>query len=320
MPKPTSETFKFDLRNAILHAKYFTTRRAIGNNEKSLSGESFRRINLPTWPVQSPAFMIGRMNLSRLSKGLLVCLALFASFAFSGFVFAAEPALTNSAPTAAVDIVYPDITNRTDFAVSEEIQTAMKKLRLQPGFYAELFASEPFIVNPTSFTFDEQGRAYVVETHRRRTSVFDIRNHPDWLDADLSFRTPEDRANFLKRTLSPTNSALPKTIIHDRNGDGKFDWHDLEVESERIRLARRSRFQRRRRFTAITYADDFKTHHVRRRRRSRHAQRATYGSRAFPISGECRTLNHDGKADIRVKNCSAASACTSVQAVTICTA
>jgi len=178
--------------------------------------------------------------------------ALCAGITLSG----AEPALTNS--TAGSGTAYPNITNRTDFAASEEIQTAMKKFRMQPGFHAEMFASEPFFSNPVSFAFDEQGRAYVVETHRRRTSVYDIRNHRDWLDDDFSFRTTEDRANFLRRVLNPTNTALPKSIVQDRNGDGKYDFHDLEVESERIRLLTDADFNGVA-DSATTYAEDFRS-------------------------------------------------------------
>jgi quinoprotein glucose dehydrogenase len=141
---------------------------------------------------------------------------------------------------------------------SAELDLALKKLRLTPGFKAEIFAAEPLIQNPTSFAFDEQGRTYVVETHRRRTSVYDIRNHPDWLDADFSFRSVADRANFFRKVLVPGNTNLPSKIVVDRNGDKKFDVRDLEVESERIRLVlddnRDGKADR-----ATTFADNFKT-------------------------------------------------------------
>ncbi len=117
-----------------------------------------------------------------------------------------------------------------------ELDLAVKKLRVSPGFKAEIYAAEPLIQNPTSFVFDEKGRAFVVETHRRRTSVFDIRNHRDWLDADYSFRSVADRSNFFRRVLVPGNTNLPAAIVQDRNKDGKFDVRDIEVESERIRL------------------------------------------------------------------------------------
>jgi quinoprotein glucose dehydrogenase len=129
----------------------------------------------------------------------------------------------------------PPAPSKTNSA-SSDFELAVKKLRLTPGFKAEIYAAEPLIQNPVSFTFDEQGRAYVVETHRRRTSVFDIRNHLNWLNDDYSFRTVEDRSNFFRKVLIPGNTNLPPKIMVDRNKDGKFDFHDLEVESERVRM------------------------------------------------------------------------------------
>lgn len=139
-----------------------------------------------------------------------------------------------------------------------ELDVALKKLRVTPGFKAEIYAAEPLIQNPVSFDFDEQGRAFVVETHRRRTSVFDIRNHPDWLNDDFSFRSVADRSNFFRKVLVPGNTNLPAKIIQDRNNDGKFDVRDLEVESERVRLLfddnRDAKADR-----ATTYATGFNT-------------------------------------------------------------
>jgi len=104
-----------------------------------------------------------------------------------------------------------------------EVELAMRKFRVVPGFRIEPFATEPEIQNPVNFTFDEQGRAYVVETHRRRTSVFDIRYYPDWVDDDFSFRTVLDRSNFFKKVLVPGNKNIPPKYSQDRNGDGKYD-------------------------------------------------------------------------------------------------
>lgn len=129
------------------------------------------------------------------------------------------------------DDKYPD-----GVSLADDPATAMKKFRIQPGLKIDVFAAEPDIQDVVSFAFDDKGRAFVVETGRRRTSVFDIRKHRDWTENDLSFRTVQDRINFLKEKLVPENKALPKDILVDRNNDGKFDWKDLEVESERIRL------------------------------------------------------------------------------------
>src|SRR4051812_37274341 len=54
---------------------------------------------------------------------------------------------------------------------SSAAEAAIKRFRVAPGLKVDVFASEPLIANPVSFAFDERGRMYVVETHRRRTSV-----------------------------------------------------------------------------------------------------------------------------------------------------
>ena len=117
---------------------------------------------------------------------------------------------------------------------SLEAIAAAANLSVHPGFALDIYASEPLLANPVSLTFDEKGRCYVVESHRRRTSVYDIRRFPDWLDTDFSFNKVADRADFLRENLSAGNPSIPKQFIVDRNRDGVFDWKDLEVESERI--------------------------------------------------------------------------------------
>jgi quinoprotein glucose dehydrogenase len=113
-----------------------------------------------------------------------------------------------------------------------------------PGLKVDLFASEPDVRNPVALSIDERGRVFVVESDRRRSSVFDIRGHKDWLEKDLSFRTVQDRIDFLKQQVSPTNPAVIKRLLGsggngsfaDFNKDGVVDWRDLEVQTERIRL------------------------------------------------------------------------------------
>src|SRR6478672_5442059 len=43
-------------------------------------------------------------------------------------------------------------------------QEAMAAMNLPPGFKVELVASEPELINPTSFTFDNRGRIWVTES------------------------------------------------------------------------------------------------------------------------------------------------------------
>jgi quinoprotein glucose dehydrogenase len=135
-----------------------------------------------------------------------------------------------------------DVNVVTSTGATEDAATAIRKFRAAPGLKIDLFAAEPMLANVVSFAFDEHGRCYVVESNRRRTSVFDIRGLGEWLDADFSFRTVEDRADFFRTTLSSTNPKLPdflkakRNLLADYNRDGTVDWRDLEVQSERIRL------------------------------------------------------------------------------------
>jgi hypothetical protein len=87
--------------------------------------------------------------------------------------------------------------------------SALPRLRVAPGLKLQLWASEPLIENLTSVSYDHLGRAYVVETGRRRTSVFDVRNLQPWLDDDFALRTAADRAEFLRRVLTPGNTNYP---------------------------------------------------------------------------------------------------------------
>src|ERR1700744_1471987 len=65
-------------------------------------------------------------------------------------------------------------------------EVALKKFAVAPGLRVDLWAEEPLIENVVAFAFDEKGRAFVVETHRRRTSVPDIRKNTDWLFDSLA--------------------------------------------------------------------------------------------------------------------------------------
>jgi quinoprotein glucose dehydrogenase len=132
---------------------------------------------------------------------------------------------------------------KTDNSLIDEPSVALRKFTVAPGLKVDLFAAEPDVRNPVALSVDEDGRVFVVESDRRRSSVFDIRGHKDWLDADLSFRTIRERAEFLRQQISPTNPAVIKRLtgggrglFEDFNRDGVVDWHDLEVQSERIRM------------------------------------------------------------------------------------
>jgi quinoprotein glucose dehydrogenase len=153
-------------------------------------------------------------------------------------VFPVSAAEVGNAPQKAANDKTP-----ANVSVEDDPLTAMRKMRVTPGLKLELLAAEPLLENAIAFSFDHQGRVFVAQTGRRRSSVFDIRSYRDWTDADLSFRTPAERAAFLKANVSDTNSyfmsalgANTKGNFGDFNKDGRIDWRDLEVETDRIML------------------------------------------------------------------------------------
>ncbi len=100
---------------------------------------------------------------------------------------------------------------------SPDLEAARKKLKLAPGLQATLWASEPLLKNPVAIAFDEQGRCYVAECHRRHTSTLDIHMRKEWLDDDLACRRHEDLVAYHEK----------------RMGASAKEW---KIESERIRI------------------------------------------------------------------------------------
>ncbi|MDB4328393.1 hypothetical protein OAL62_01470 [bacterium] len=93
-----------------------------------------------------------------------------------------------------------------------------------------------FVPDPVAISFDNQGRAYVTQTQRRKANDLDIRLNRDWIPDDLSFKSPDDKRAFYHRKFTPENSAANAGRVKDYNKDGKHDLADLQFLSERIHL------------------------------------------------------------------------------------
>jgi quinoprotein glucose dehydrogenase len=109
------------------------------------------------------------------------------------------------------------IPNPQSAAASDGPRKVMANFKLPAGFSIDLWASEPMLANPVALTVDEQGRIYVAETFRYRTSTLDIRHYMFMLEDDLASRSTDDRIAFTKKNF-------PK------------DWQQLEIETEQVRL------------------------------------------------------------------------------------
>jgi putative heme-binding domain-containing protein len=97
-----------------------------------------------------------------------------------------------------------------------------------------LWASDTLMGDPIALDIDDQGRVLITVTNRRYTAEVDVRDHPDWQIPTLRFANVDDRAAFLRETLSADRSAENSDWLDDANGDGVHDWRDLTVEKEEV--------------------------------------------------------------------------------------
>ncbi|MDQ8203559.1 HEAT repeat domain-containing protein [Pelagicoccus sp. SDUM812003] len=114
-------------------------------------------------------------------------------------------------------------------AATAETELAINQLRLPEGIEASLWAAEPLLANPVAFDFDEQGRLFVAETYRYRTSVLDIRGYLDMLEEDMAFRTVDDRARGIIELFGEEQAKQFEIesevlrLLVDTDGDGRAD-------------------------------------------------------------------------------------------------
>src|SRR4051812_21065621 len=99
-------------------------------------------------------------------------------------LLAATPATFAQHDTAPVAATIPMIA-----PASGEGELAIKRFQGPPGLKIDLWAAEPLLATPVTFSFDEKGRAYVCETFRLGAGVDDIRGIMSWLDEELASRS-----------------------------------------------------------------------------------------------------------------------------------
>ena len=61
------------------------------------------------------------------------------------------------------DSLEKDYSDQLQTIAPKEVDSALESFEIIAGLRIELIASEPMVVDPVAITFDEQGRAYVVE-------------------------------------------------------------------------------------------------------------------------------------------------------------
>lgn len=124
-------------------------------------------------------------------------------------------------------------------AASEEPLLAINRMRLPAGFKATLWAAEPMFANPVAFTFDAQGRVFVSETHRYRTSVIDIRDIMWMLEDELANRNQADflatiRKHYGEKGLAELSKESEIVrLLEDTDGDGRADKSSIYADDFR---------------------------------------------------------------------------------------
>jgi len=102
------------------------------------------------------------------------------------------------------------------------------------SFRLDLWAPGPLLANAVAIAVDDQENVFVSQTSRRKSSYLDIREHWDWMLADLSLRSAADKRRFYLKTLAKGRDSLNQWL-EDFNGDGNRDYRDLSVQKESIR-------------------------------------------------------------------------------------
>ncbi|WP_262248753.1 HEAT repeat domain-containing protein [Parapedobacter soli] len=144
---------------------------------------------------------------------------------------------------AAVSLVLGCQQKKADLPVKEMNPTKTAELattienqvsaELDSGLTLKLWGIDSLVISPIAIDIDDHGRLFYTTTDRQKNSEFDIRGHRTWEIPSISFQTVEDRRAFLRKELSPENSAR-NTWLADLNGDGSHDWRDLTIEKEKV--------------------------------------------------------------------------------------
>lgn len=117
------------------------------------------------------------------------------------------------------------------------------------------WSGELNVPDPVAISFDNEGRAYVTQTLRRKSQDLDIRANKDWIADDVGLSSVEEKRAFFKKMMPEGGQSKS---VADMNGDGSRDWRDLTVRSELIHRYTDTDGDGKADKTHI-YADDFKT-------------------------------------------------------------
>jgi quinoprotein glucose dehydrogenase len=110
-------------------------------------------------------------------------------------------------------------------------EVSFGRLRVPEGFTKQLIASEPQVMDPVAFCFDDDGNILVAESFRQEQGVEDNRSSSFWLNWDLNLQSVESRfgmyehfAGYRKNGMeyySDFEDRIRK--LEDKDGDGVYE-------------------------------------------------------------------------------------------------
>lgn len=103
----------------------------------------------------------------------------------------------------------------------------------EDGLVRTKVAGDPFFKNPVALSVDVDGSIYVTESQRRKVADLDIREVTWWIPDDLSHSTIEEKQAFFRENVTSKRFKNHRSL-KDFNKDGRIDWKDLTVTSEKI--------------------------------------------------------------------------------------
>ncbi len=104
-------------------------------------------------------------------------------------------------------------------------------MQVPEGFTKQLIATEPQVMDPVAFCFDDQGNILVAESFRQEQGVEDNRSSSFWLDHDLSLQTIDDRLEMYKHFSDQRKNGMEYyseyedriRLLKDTDSDGVFE-------------------------------------------------------------------------------------------------
>ncbi len=117
------------------------------------------------------------------------------------------------------------------FLLVSSPDSAFESLQVPEGFTKQLIATEPQIMDPVAFCFDDDGNILVAESFRQEQGVEDNRSSSFWLNWDLCLQSVESRLNMYKHFADQRKNGMEYYSefedrirkLQDIDGDGVFE-------------------------------------------------------------------------------------------------